>query len=143
MSKILVVDDSSTMRKIVMKGARTAAESAGKPGPQFIEAGDGMEALELLAKNEDVSVVLCDVNMPNMDGLQFVRCVRDRKALDELNIGEKSLLKRLRNRVPIVMITTESGLAEVQEALRAGATDYLPKPFTPEQLAEKIARYLD
>ena len=138
MAKILVIDDSATMRKIVMKGVKSAAAAVGKAEPEFVEAGDGVEALEQLAKNEGVALILCDVNMPNMDGLQFVRCVRDQKALEETNVGDKSLLKRVSNSTPIVMVTTEGGLDKVQEALAAGANDYLKKPFTPEQLAEKI-----
>jgi len=143
MSKILVVDDSGTMRKIVMKGVKAAMAAMGKPDPEFVEAGDGVEGLEQLAKTPDVKLILCDVNMPNMDGIQFVRCVRDQKALEETNIGDKSLLKRVGNSIPIVMVTTEGGLEKVQEALAAGANDYLKKPFTPDQLSEKIGKFLD
>jgi len=142
MSKILVVDDSATMRKIVMKGAKGAASTIGKPEPEFIEAGDGLEGLEQLSKHDGINLILCDVNMPNMDGIQFVRCIRDQKALEETNVGSKSLLKRVGNMIPIVMVTTEGGLEKVQEALAAGANDYLKKPFTPEQLAEKIGGFL-
>ena len=142
MSKVLVVDDSATMRKIVIKGAKGAAATAGKAEPEFVEAGDGSEAIETLAKVEGIDLVLCDINMPNMDGIEFVACVRDQKKLEERNVGDKSLLKRVGNTVPIIMITTEGGLEKVQEALTAGANDYLKKPFTPEQLAEKIGSYL-
>lgn len=143
MSKILVVDDSATMRKIVMKGAKGVVATIGKSNPEFFEACDGIEALEQLTKHEGISLILCDVNMPNMDGIQFVRCIRDQKALEETNVGSKSLLKRVSNMIPIVMVTTEGGLEKVQEALAAGANDYLKKPFTPEQLAEKIGQFLD
>ncbi len=142
MSKILVVDDSGTMRKIVMKGVKGAAAAIGKPEPEFVEAGDGVEGLEQLGKSDGIGLILCDVNMPNMDGIQFVRCVRDQKALEETSIGDKSLLKRVGNSIPIVMVTTEGGLEKVQEALAAGANDYLKKPFTPDQLGEKIGRFL-
>ena len=70
------------MRKIVMKGVKSAAASAGKSEPEFVQAGDGAEALEQLSKTEDVDFVLCDINMPNMDGIEFVGCVRDEKKLD-------------------------------------------------------------
>ena len=143
MAKILIVDDSTTMRKIVMKGVKAAAEAAGKKEPTFVEAGDGFEALEQLTKNLDVNAILCDVNMPNMDGIQFVRTLRDSSAIEKINVGDKSLLKRVSNKVPILMITTEGGLDKVQEALTAGANDYLKKPFTTEQLAEKCGSYFD
>lgn len=142
MSKILVVDDSGTMRKIVMKGVKAAAASLGKSEPEFVEAGDGLEALEQLSKSEGIELILCDINMPNMDGIEFVGCVRDEKKLEETKIGAKAILKRVSNSIPILMVTTEGGLEKVQEALAAGANDYLKKPFTPEQLAEKIGNLL-
>lgn len=137
MPKVLVVDDSATMRKIVMKGV----SDAGYGDVEFVEASDGAEGLEQLAKNE-VDLILTDVNMPNMDGLQFVRCVRDQKALKTSAVGDKELIKKVGNTIPIVMVTTEGGLEKVQEALTAGANDYLKKPFTPAQLQEKIAPFL-
>jgi CheY-like chemotaxis protein len=139
--KILVVDDSSTMRKILMKGVRGAAQAHGKPEPQFVEAGDGQEAIEQLSKNDDVALVLCDVNMPKMDGIEFVRLLRA-KTRQSLTVGDKAVIKSGVNSLPVLMITTEGGLDKAQEALQAGASDYLKKPFTSEQLAEKIARFL-
>jgi two-component system, chemotaxis family, chemotaxis protein CheY len=140
--KVLVVDDSSTMRKIVMKNVRMAANRARATEPQFVEASDGNEALEALGKLEDIELVLCDVNMPNMDGLTFVRTLRKATRHQERNFGDWSLLQRVSNRIPIIMITTEGGLGKAQEALEAGANDFLTKPFTPDQLVEKIGRYL-
>jgi len=140
--KVLVVDDSSTMRKIVMKNVRMAANRARVSEPQFVEAGDGNEALEALGKLEDIELILCDVNMPNMDGLTFVRTLRKATRHQERNFGAWSLLQRVSNRIPIIMITTEGGLGKAQEALEAGANDFLTKPFTPDQLVEKIGRYL-
>jgi len=140
--KVLVVDDSSTMRKIVMKNVRIAANRARASEPQFVEAGDGNEALEQLGKLEDIELILCDVNMPNMDGLTFVRTLRKATRHQERNFGVWSLLQRVSNRIPIIMITTEGGLGKAQEALEAGANDFLTKPFTPDQLVEKIGRYL-
>ena len=137
MPVILVVDDSSTMRKIIIKGLN----ESGIPDCEFVQAGDGLEALEALSKNE-VDLVLSDINMPNMDGIQFVRCVRDHKALEATAVGDKERIKKVGNSIPIVMITTEGGLDKVQEALSAGANDYLKKPFTPEELKEKLAPLL-
>jgi two-component system chemotaxis response regulator CheY len=134
--KILVVDDSATMRKIIVKAVKDAGFSV-----EFVEAADGLDGLEQLAKHE-VVLVLSDVNMPRMDGIQFVRCVRDRKALAATAFGDKELIKRVANSVPIVMVTTEGGLDKIQEAMSAGANDYLKKPFTPAQLQEKIGKYL-
>jgi two-component system chemotaxis response regulator CheY len=137
MPTVLVVDDSTTMRKIVIKGV----SDAGYGEIEFLEAGDGIQGLELLAKH-DVDLILTDVNMPNMDGLQFVRCVRERKEFRSSTIGNKSVVKRVGSSIPIIMVTTEGGLDRVQAALTAGANDYLKKPFNPAQLQEKIAPFL-
>ena len=123
MARVLVVDDSGTMRKIIMKGLR----EAGFADLEFFEAVDGASALEALRK-DDFDLVLSDINMPGMDGLALVRCVRD-EALGG-------------NDLPIVMITTEGGLERVQEALAAGANDYLRKPFSAAQLQEKITPFV-
>jgi two-component system chemotaxis response regulator CheY len=139
--KVLVIDDSATMRKIVIKAVKGAVEAKGKSEPQFVEAGDGHEALEQIAKNEDVTLVLCDVNMPNMDGIQFVRSLRA-KTTQSRNVGDKCVIGAVANQIPVLMVTTEGGLDKVQEALSAGANDYVKKPFTPEQLGEKIAAFL-
>jgi two-component system chemotaxis response regulator CheY len=139
--KILVIDDSSTMRKIVMTAVKGAAQTHGKPLPQFVEAGDGREGLEQLSKNEDVALVLCDVNMPNMDGIEFVRSLRA-KTTQARTVGDKCVIGAVANQVPVLMVTTESGLDKVQAALSAGANDYLKKPFTPEQMGQKLAGLL-
>ena len=123
MARVLVVDDSGTMRKIIMKGLR----EAGFADLEFFEAVDGASALEALRK-DDFDLVLSDINMPGMDGLALVRCVRDEA------LGGADL--------PIVMITTEGGLERVQEALAAGANDYLRKPFSAAQLQEKITPFV-
>jgi two-component system chemotaxis response regulator CheY len=123
MARVLVVDDSATMRKIIMKGLR----EAGFADLDFAEAVDGASALEALRKDE-FDLVLSDINMPGMDGLALVRCVRDEA------LGGADL--------PIVMITTEGGLERVQQALAAGANDYLRKPFSAAQLQEKITPFV-
>ena len=120
MSNVLIVDDSSTMRKIIARSLRQAGFVVG----EVFEAGDGIEGLNSLDANK-VDLVLSDINMPNMDGLEFVRAVRGK--------GSK---------VPIVMITTEGGEDVINEAIASGATDSIRKPFTPEQLQEKLGGML-
>ena len=134
--KILVVDDSATMRKIIMKAVKDVGFSV-----EFAEAADGIEGLEQLAKDE-FALVLSDVNMPRMDGIQFARCVRDQKAPAATAVGDEDRIRQVGNSVPIVMVTTEGGLEKVQQAMAAGASDWLKKPFTSRELREKIGKYL-
>lgn len=114
----LIVDDSSVMRKIVERALRQAGLSLVK----VHEAASGVEALEVLRK-EKVELILSDINMPNMDGLEFLRQLRAEDLAPE---------------VPVVMITTESSEEHVKEALLAGAQGYIRKPFTPEQVKERV-----
>jgi len=123
MSRVLVVDDSATMRKIIVKGLRDAGFGA----CEVTEAADGASALGAL-RGAEYDLVLCDINMPGMDGLSLVRSARE-----DVTIWPE---------LPIVMITTEGGLEKVEEALASGATDYLRKPFSSEQLQAKIASML-
>ena len=109
--KILVVDDSAVMRKIVIKALNEGGHT------DIIEAGDGKDAL---GKSDDVDIVFTDWNMPVMDGLTFVKELR------------KS------SKVPVVMITTEGGQKEVLEAMKAGVNDYVVKPFQPNVLLGKL-----
>ena len=109
--KVLIVDDSSVMRKIVTRGLR----QAGLEPDEVLEAGDGQDALNTLSDNV-VDLILCDWNMPNMDGLTFVK---------ELRKGDDT---------PVVMITTEGGEAKVNEAVSSGANGHIKKPFTPADL---------
>lgn len=115
---ILIVDDSSVMRKIVERALR----QAGLVLKNVFEAGHGVEALEILRK-EKVALILSDINMPNMDGLEFLRQLR---------------AQELANEVPVVMITTESSEDHVREALVAGAQGYIRKPFTAEQVKDRV-----
>lgn len=119
--KILVVDDSSTMRRIISNTLNTAYE-----GCQVVEASDGLEGLAALEKNPDVSIILTDWNMPNMNGLSFLEKVREKNT-----------------ELPIVMITTEAEKQNVVTAIKAGANNYIVKPFTPDVLQEKIGPLLD
>src|SRR5690348_2792984 len=115
---VLIVDDSAAIRKILQRVLRQTDASFG----EIWEAGDGLEALDVM-KSQNVGLVLSDVNMPNMDGL---RLLAEIKGHDHL----KS--------VPVVMITTEGSQNKVMEALNLGASGYVRKPFTADQIKEKL-----
>lgn len=125
MSKVraLIVDDSSVMRKIVERSLRQAGIDLEK----VVEASNGAEALAALRDNP-VDLVLCDINMPVMDGLEFVR-----------QVGSVENAKG----VPIVMITTEGSESHVVQALSSGARGYIRKPFTPDQVKEHVLPVLE
>lgn len=112
--KILTVDDSTTMRRIIAHHLDSAGFS------EVLEASNGQEALNLI---HQVDLVLLDWNMPVMDGLSFVKEVRADPRLKS---------------IPIIMVTSESGKAEVLEALKNGVNDYIVKPFTPQILLAKV-----
>lgn len=116
--KVLIVDDSNTMRKIVTRSLR----QAGLDFEEILEAGDGLEALAVL-RGQKVDLILSDINMPNMDGLAFLR--------------EKSADDSLKS-IPVVMITTEAGNDIIGEAKSLGAVGSIKKPFTPEQIQETV-----
>jgi two-component system chemotaxis response regulator CheY len=116
--RTLIVDDSSVMRKIVERALR----QAGLDGLVVHEAGSGVEGLEVL-KSGPIDLILSDINMPAMDGLEFLRQIR----AQNLAVG-----------VPVVMITTESSEEHVKQAIEAGARGYIRKPFTAEQVKERV-----
>jgi two-component system chemotaxis response regulator CheY len=116
--RVLIVDDSSVMRKIVERSLRQAGLNLG----QVFEAGNGAEAIAVLNQGK-VDLILCDINMPVMDGLEFVR---------QLSGIESA------KGVPVVMITTEGSEGHVVQALSAGARGYIRKPFTPDQVKEHV-----
>jgi two-component system chemotaxis response regulator CheY len=116
--RTLIVDDSSVMRKIVERSLR----QAGLNMEAVYEAGSGTEGLEVL-KVKKVDLILSDINMPLMDGLEFLRQIR---------------LQNLAPGVPVVMITTESSEEHVKQAILAGAQGYIRKPFTAEQVKERV-----
>ena len=110
---IMTVDDALTMRKVIsftLKGA----------GYDVVEAQDGVAALGAL-RSKPVDAIISDVNMPNMDGLTFVKHFR-----------------QTNKTTPMIMVTTEAEKARVIEAIKAGVNNYVIKPFTPELLAERI-----
>ncbi|HKT47155.1 MAG TPA: response regulator [Candidatus Acidoferrales bacterium] len=120
--RVLIVDDSSVMRKIVERSLR----QAGLDLTEVLEASNGAEALTEVQKGS-LDMILSDINMPVMDGLEFLK-----------NLASVEAAKG----VPVVMITTEGSEARVVEALSAGAKGYLRKPFTPEQVKERVTPLL-
>jgi two-component system, chemotaxis family, chemotaxis protein CheY len=119
--KLLVVDDSSTMRRIIKN---TLARLGYK---DILEGEDGVQGWEALDANPDTDMLITDWNMPEMNGLELVKKVRADERFTDL---------------PIIMVTTEGGKAEVITALKAGVNNYIVKPFTPQVLKEKLAAVL-
>ena len=115
--KLLVVDDSSTMRRIIKN---TLARLGYK---DILEGADGVEGWNQIDSNPDIEMLITDWNMPEMNGLELVKKVRaDERFVD----------------IPIIMVTTEGGKGEVITALKAGVNNYIVKPFTPQVLKEKL-----
>lgn len=119
---VLLVDDSSTMRKIIGRSLR----QAGIDFDNIFEASDGVEALEVLEK-EEVDIVLSDINMPNMDGIAFLK--------------EKSTRESIKD-IPVLMISTETGDDIIGEAKTYGAIGAIKKPFTPDKVNEVLGPLL-
>lgn len=113
--KCLVVDDSATMRRIVVNALKTIGWN------DLVEAGDGKEALEKC--DGSIELVITDWNMPVMGGLDMVRALRTNPATAKL---------------PILMVTTRSVKEDILQAVEAGVNGYVLKPFTPQVLKEKI-----
>jgi len=118
--KILAVDDSPTMRRIIVNTLKRAGYE------DVAEAGDGKDALAKL-KTEKFDFIITDWNMPEMDGLTFVTTVRSDPELKAL---------------PILMVTTRSVKEDIMQAIKAGVNNYIVKPFTPETIAEKITQVI-
>lgn len=116
---VLIVDDSSSMRAIVKKIIKVSGFDVG----EFLDASDGKEALKVLT-DEWVDIVLTDINMPNMNGMELMAEMKK----DEL----------LRS-IPVVMITTEGSEKKMQEAMDLGASGYVKKPFLPEDIKRTLS----
>jgi two-component system chemotaxis response regulator CheY len=120
---ILIVDDSAAIRKILQRVLRQTGMAIG----EIHEAGDGQEALEMLT-TLNFGLVLSDINMPKMDGLRMLAAMKNTPQW---------------RGIPVVMITTEGGETKVAEAVRLGAAGYVRKPFTADQIKEKLAGILE
>jgi two-component system, chemotaxis family, chemotaxis protein CheY len=114
--KFLIVDDSSTMRRIIKNSLKRIGFE------DILEAENGKQALEIF---NDVDMILTDWNMPEMDGLEFVKRVRTTNKT-----------------IPILMVTTNAAKDDIVEALKNGVNNYIVKPFTPETLKEKVESVL-
>ena len=121
--RALIVDDSAVMRKVIERALR----QAGLDFSEVLEASNGDEALQVLrqdaASPHRLDLILCDINMPVMDGLQFLK---------------QRVTEGLASAVPVVMITTEGSKPLVLGAIAAGAKGYICKPFTPDQVKARV-----
>jgi two-component system chemotaxis response regulator CheY len=119
--RFLVVDDSPTMRRIVVNALKTFGYS------EFVEAEDGQDGLNKL-KDEEFDFVITDWNMPNMTGLELTKAIRSSDSLKHL---------------PILMVTTRGLKSDIIDALKAKVNNYVVKPFTPQVLKEKLEAVLN
>jgi two-component system chemotaxis response regulator CheY len=114
--RALVIDDSRVVRHIIGDILKAL-------GMEVLEAGDGVEGLEQMQMAPDIELVLVDWNMPRMNGLDFIMALRSQRAFHS---------------VRILMVTSEAEVDQVTRALKAGADEYLMKPFTKEVLIAKL-----
>ena len=153
MGKILIVDDSSTMRRII----KNVLKKLGFKEEDFLEAENGKVAWEIWQKEKDnIDLILLDWNMPEMNGYDFLKAVRaDEVARGVLGSKEEKVkikgkdgkvkemskfmydIKKGKG-VKIIMVTTEGGKAEVLKAVQAGVNSYIVKPFNEEKIREKL-----
>jgi two-component system chemotaxis response regulator CheY len=120
---VLIVDDSAAIRKILLR----VLSQTDLPIKKVHEASDGSEALKIVASN-DVSLILSDINMPNVDGIEMLTQLRNTPKWKQLSV---------------IMITTEGSQAKVMEAVQLGAKGYVRKPFTADQIKEKVLACLN
>src|SRR5450432_101743 len=116
--RILVVDDSPAMRGLLKK----ILAQSGLPIERIVEAGDGVEGL-LCLRDNPINLILSDINMPNMNGEDFIRSVKAEKAYSD---------------IPVLMITTDNSSARVLRLQQLGAQGYICKPFTPKMIKDKV-----
>lgn len=123
MLNVLLIDDSVVIRKML----RRVLGECGLGITEILEAGDGSQALKLLAGSQ-VHLILCDVNMPVMSGLEFLEAVGQRPEWSG---------------IPVIMVTTEGGMENVVRAVQLGAKGYIHKPFTTDEVRQKLAQCLN
>ncbi|HED08228.1 MAG TPA: response regulator [Ignavibacteria bacterium] len=117
---ILVADDSPSIRKFVSFALKLK-------GYEIISASDGMEALEKLP-NAKINLVITDLNMPNLDGFELIKAIRNNVELKE---------------IPIIILSSLSGSEEIKKGMEFGANSYLAKPFDPQRIAYEVSKYLN
>jgi two-component system, chemotaxis family, chemotaxis protein CheY len=120
---VLIVDDSNTMRKVILKALSISGFNLG----DCLEAGNGQEALTVLDSNW-VDLILTDLNMPIMTGWELVHRLKETPTLAE---------------IPVVLITTEGSETRLRELFELGIKDYIKKPFHPETLRDVLTRILE
>ena len=121
--KILLVDDSTTMRRIQQRVLKAMGYE------DVVEAANGKQALAKLVEHEfDIGLILCDINMPEMSGLETLQRIRHHPRCKE---------------IPVIMCTSVAEKAQVLEALKAGANSYVVKPFSPDSLKQKIEAVIE
>jgi two-component system chemotaxis response regulator CheY len=118
--KILITEDSPTMRSLLISTIETME------GYEMIEAGSGFEALRLLPR-ERVDLIITDINMPDINGLELISYVRNNPHYQS---------------IPLFIISTESSEKDMEKGLALGANEYLTKPFNPVKLQELIRKYI-
>jgi len=121
MDKILIVDDSSTVRKLLIHTLKPK-------NYRIVEACDGFDALEKLAMHPDIKLIISDLNMPNMDGIEFISNIRNDPQYKDL---------------PIIMLTTENSQDNRKLAFDAGANLYLVKPSPAHIILFKVQSLLE
>ncbi len=120
--KILIVDDSAAMRTVVKR----TVEMAGINCERFYEAASGKEALKIM-RHEDVDLVLADINMPEMTGLEMT---------------ERMFVCPSVKEIPVIVVSTEASTARIEQLKARGVKGYVHKPFTPEQIRSEIIKVL-
>jgi two-component system chemotaxis response regulator CheY len=120
--RLLVVDDSFTMRKMLVR----SLQLAGMKFDEVLEANDGLEALGLIGRDPP-NLIICDINMPKLDGLKFLAAVRKQHKAD---------------RVKMVILTSKAAKSIEENAMRAGCNGFFAKPFVAEELAKKLEEIL-
>ena len=120
--KVLVVDDSLPMRSVIKKTIKASGFKVDK----FFDASNGKEALDIL-NEEWLDLVIADYNMPHMNGLELIGEMKKDELLET---------------IPVVIVTTEGSQERMEAFMELGAADYLKKPFTPEELREKLNRIM-
>ena len=121
MAKILIVDDMASMRKMV---AFTLESS----GHEVVQADDGDVALDIAKSQTGFSLVITDVNMPNMDGFELIKTVRQNAEYED---------------VPIIILSSLAGSEEIEKGMSIGANSYMVKPFDPKRIQYEVAKYLN
>lgn len=123
MTKLMLVDDSVTIRRVI----KNVLSGMVVGEIEFIEAGDGEEAVKVLKNNLDVKVIFLDVNMPKMSGDKFLKIIREKKEY---------------NNIRVVMVTTEAEKSNVLRIMKLGANGFIVKPFTPDTMKRSLSPIL-